>query len=152
MLMIFPRIAFPVQGVKYTKKLGIPFSDLPGTVLDYNQIVSAQLRGALMYQMRNTERYYGAANSIKFYGSTNFPAYIYICRNIDDNDGPPFGLGVPTWLSSSFSSRNVSIQQLILDGTTTTFGCFYTVSNFLLSIIRLFVRNLMLNVACGGHS
>lgn len=80
-----------------------------------------------MYQMKNTERYYGAANAIKFYGSTNFPANIYICRDLDDNNGPPFGLGVPTWLSSSYSSRNISIQQLVIDGTTVTFGCFFTV-------------------------
>ena len=126
MLFFFLYVAYYQVGAPYTKTMGAPYSDNPGLTLNYNQLQSSQVRGALMYQLSNADRAFGAANSISFYGSTNFPAYIYICRDTDDDNGPPFGLGKLSWLSHSpFSSANYSIVELNLAGYTTFFGCYY---------------------------
>eukprot|EP00597_Dinobryon_sp_UTEXLB2267_P013680 CAMPEP_0170107482 /NCGR_PEP_ID=MMETSP0020_2-20130122/5999_1 /TAXON_ID=98059 /ORGANISM="Dinobryon sp., Strain UTEXLB2267" /LENGTH=1426 /DNA_ID=CAMNT_0010332015 /DNA_START=627 /DNA_END=4904 /DNA_ORIENTATION=+ len=116
----------PSASAPWTKNFGYPYLDLPGISLNPSDFDSSLLKGALMYQMNNAEKYYGPANTIKFYGSTNFPAYIYICRPEDDNSGPPFGVGVPSWLTDSYNSRNVSVVRISLATTTAPkYGCFY---------------------------
>ena len=90
------------------------------TFLDSTLQESAFLSGALMVQFQATEKAKGRSNYINFYASVNFPATIYVCRSEADNRK-----GIPTWITSEYSSQNVTAYKLALTGTSVTFGCFF---------------------------
>ncbi|CAM9318942.1 unnamed protein product, partial [Ectocarpus fasciculatus] len=93
-----------------------------GTLIRYDMTFPASqtLRGALMMRVRFNDRYKGLASDEYFYGAVNFPAYIYICRFIDDNEK-----GVPSWILNEYSDSNTSITQLNVNIENDAFGCYY---------------------------
>jgi hypothetical protein len=111
----------PQNKALWTKKLlfGQPFK---GILDKFDNVFSYSLRmkGALMMRINFDERYKGAANEEYFYGAVNFPAYIYVCRYNVDNEK-----GVPSWILKDFSSFNLSVTQMNLEGLNKQFGCFY---------------------------
>lgn len=81
---------------------------------------SRQLRGALMMRVPFIDRFKGAAGEEYFYGSVNFPADIYVCRFIGDNEK-----GVPGWIEKDYFAGNTSITQLNVNIQNDAFGCYH---------------------------
>lgn len=108
----------------FTKEYGYPFSTgsttvySSGTSLDMTASSSA-LKGALMLRHAVNDKSYGAANAIKYYASSNFPATIYVCRFATDNTN-----GVPTWITREFSDDLLYSRQLVTSVDGYKFPCY----------------------------
>ena len=101
---------------------GIPFIGLGDSFSLDNVFPNSQdLRGALMMRMPFNDRYLGAANDEYFYGAVNFPAYIYVCRYLDDDEK-----GVPSWILKEYNDQNITITQLNINVKNFVFGCHYS--------------------------
>jgi hypothetical protein len=112
------------QGASWTTdySFGAPFAYDSNTLLDMRIPESESIEGALMLRMVESEKSKGRANTVNFYASFNFPATVYVCRSEADN-----AAGVPEWLSTSpWNGGNTSVVRLLLYGTETYYGCFYT--------------------------
>lgn len=79
-----------------------------------------KMEGALMFKWLEDDRATGDEDEILFYGSVNFPAYIYICRDIEDNEN-----GIPNWILKEYSARNTSLNRLRLLPSGQDFECYY---------------------------
>lgn len=84
---------------------------------------SAYVKGALMLRTSMNDKSVGKANSIKFYASVNFPAFVYVCRDQRDN-----GRGIPSWIKNGYNAQNVSVTRFFIQSTQTYFGCFFYAS------------------------
>ena len=116
------------NGITYpawvTNKLfGYPFVQDTIDLLEFTDAnpETANIEGALMYRTYAQDRYKGKENEIYFYGSVNFPAYIYVCRNELDNVN-----GIPSWLQS-FNRDNITATRLryTQQDVVVYYGCFY---------------------------
>eukprot|EP01038_Epipyxis_sp_PR26KG_P011932 gene11932-15972_t len=92
------------------------------------------IKGALMFRMSNSDRSYGAAETIKFYAGINFPAYIYVCRSDLDNGVTSDSSNddtslMPKWLVNGYNDRNSSIVKINLEtggsSSKNYFKCYY---------------------------
>lgn len=102
------------------KGFGNPAIGDSSSFLDTRIQESSKLIGALMLRFHASEKAKGVANRISFYASVNFPATIYVCRSLADNAN-----GIPSWLTTEYSSRNLSISKLLMVGTESYYGCFF---------------------------
>lgn len=103
----------------WTNNFDLPFLSDTADVLDLRVTDTQYMKGGLMVRQHMQERGKGSTNSIRFYASINFPAYIYVCRDEEDNLN-----GVPTWITSTYDSSNLTVSRLLIRDTTTYFGCF----------------------------
>ena len=78
-----------------------------------------RLKGALYFQLSEIDRVAGRHNEVLFYASVNFPAYLYICRDVRDN-----ARGVPRWLNQDFSAKNLTTSKLKIRDVDVIFECF----------------------------
>jgi hypothetical protein len=78
------------------------------------------LEGGLIYRVLKADRYSGKENDVLWYGSVNFPAYIYICRDLKDNAN-----GVPPWILNEYQSKNLSTTKMAFFDEDDRFECFF---------------------------
>lgn len=103
----------------YTYNYGLPFIGSTNAI-DTTQTSFRNLKGALMWRIRNSEKSYGATGAIKFYAGLNFAATLYVCRYEGDN-----GNGVPSWITSEYSSLYTTSRKVTLSGSGNAFACYY---------------------------
>jgi hypothetical protein len=100
---------------------GYPYLSDQAKVFEHETSTFTKMEGALIFRWLEDDRATGDEDEILFYGSVNFPSYIYICRDVEDND-----IGVPNWITEGYSARNKSIYQLKFNSPDTTFECYYS--------------------------
>jgi hypothetical protein len=102
----------------WTADFGTPFIG-NDDVLKMDFTDTKYLVGALMLRQLNKERAKGREGIVKFYVSINYPAYIYVCRDISDNER-----SIPNWIKQQYSSTNTSTMRLQIVGKD-EYACFY---------------------------
>lgn len=81
---------------------------------------SEYIRGALMWRFAQSDRYIGPPGTLSFYFSVNFPAYIYVCRDIVDDFK-----SIPNWLVS-YDRSNLTTTRI--NFSNKYLECFFQIS------------------------
>jgi hypothetical protein len=99
---------------------GFPYlSDITNR-FDFRTDEYNHLEGGLIFRTLKTDRYAGKVNEVLFYGGVNFPAYIYICRDLKDNAN-----GVPSWILKDYNAKNLSTTKMAFFDQDDRFECYY---------------------------
>ena len=108
----------------HTYEFGKPFVDSATKLLLRNEKAGQfppWLYGSLMLRTRDSDKYRGEPGEVAFYAVVNFPAYVYVCRPMVDNE-----IGIPKWLTNRWRADNITTKfSLDPEDFGGDFGCFF---------------------------